>query len=778
MNPNSIESMMKEHRVFAPDEEFSEHAHIRSMEQYRALYEKSLQDPEAFWGEMADALHWFARPREILVDEHPHARWFVGGTTNISYNCLDRHLSSLRRNKAAILWEGEPGETRTLTYQQLHREVCRFANVLRKLGVRTGDRVAIYMGMVPEIAIAMLACARIGAPHTVIFGGFAAEAVRDRVNDAKASLLVTCDGAWRRGHVVPLKSIVDKAIAECPSVRHTVVFKRTGERVNMEPGRDHYWQEVMEAVTASSTPLPVESEHPLFILYTSGTTGKPKGVVHTTGGYMVGTHVTTKYVFDLRENDTYFCTADVGWITGHSYVVYGPLLNGATVLMYEGAPNFPDAGRLWQLAERWGVTIFYTAPTAIRAFMRWGEQWPMKADLSALRLLGTVGEPINPEAWMWYQRVIGNARCPVVDTWWQTETGAIMIAPLPGATPTKPGARRCPSSASRPTWCTRTARAAAGVAFSSSAHGPRCCAPSSATAGATTVASDVRDTAGDGAPRARRTATSWTMARRRRMLAHLEPDETAEIERAGGSPRRGRGRVVGQPDGLKGQGAGVAGPLRPGFAATNELGGAGRPWDRRSVASRGPTWVRFSGLQTRSEEDHAKASWKEIAAGRRGQGRHHDAGRPVGARGARRREDDGHGVGDTPSSGARVKVGGRYDLLDILDPAATAARCSGRRLRDRRPRRREASRTGRRWAQTPAGDHCGRCRCWSWCCPARRGPRRSPELPGDGARAGTPFPGKPSPVSWERHQGHHHPLAVGDPGARAPPPGGAPGHQA
>ncbi len=444
MSTPSIESVLKESRTFPPDEEFASKAHVSSLAQYREMYERSLREPDAFWSEAAAELHWFTAHHKVLEWHPPHARWFLGGTTNLAYNCLDRHLDTARRNKAAIIWEAEPGETRTLTYQQLHREVCRFANVLKKLGVRAGDRVAIYMGMVPEIAVAMLACARVGATHTVIFGGFASDAVRDRVNDARASLVITCDGAWRRGNVVPLKQIVDAAVAQCPAVRHVVVYKRTGERVNMEPGRDHYWHEVIDAVSAECAATPVDSEHPLFILYTSGSTGKPKGVLHTTGGYMVGTYLTTKYVFDLKESDTYFCTADVGWVTGHSYVVYGPLANGATVLMYEGAPNFPDAGRLWQLCERHGVTVFYTAPTAIRAFMRWGEQWPMKSDLSSLRLLGTVGEPINPEAWMWYQRVIGNARCPVVDTWWQTETGAIMISPLPGATATKPGSATLP----------------------------------------------------------------------------------------------------------------------------------------------------------------------------------------------------------------------------------------------------------------------------------------------------------------------------------------------
>jgi acetyl-CoA synthetase len=444
MSQWSIESRLKESRVFAPDEAFASHAHVRSEAQYRALYDRSVEDPDGFWMELAQGFHWFAQPRETLQWTPPDARWFVGGTTNIAYNAVDRHAHSLRRNKAAILWEGERGDTRVLTYQQLHREVCLFANVLRKLGVGVGDRVAIYMGMIPEIAVAMLACARIGAVHTVVFGGFASDALRDRIQDAKASVVVTCDGAYRRGQVIPLKAIVDQAVAQCPTVRHVVVARRTGEKVPMEPGRDHDWADLTAAATASSAPIPVDAEHPLFILYTSGTTGRPKGVVHTTGGYMVSAAITHKFVFDLREGDTYFCTADVGWITGHSYVVYGPLLNGATVLMYEGAVDFPDRGRLWSLCERWGVTLFYTAPTAIRAFMRWGEQWPMKHDLSGLRVLGTVGEPINPEAWIWYQRVIGQGRCPIVDTWWQTETGSMMIAPLPGATPTKPG------SATRP----------------------------------------------------------------------------------------------------------------------------------------------------------------------------------------------------------------------------------------------------------------------------------------------------------------------------------------
>ncbi|MGH9901835.1 MAG: acetate--CoA ligase, partial [Pyrinomonadaceae bacterium] len=362
----------------------------------------------------------------------------------VSYNCLDRHLQTWRRNKAAIIWEGEPGEQRTLTYQQLHREVCRFANVLRRSGVERGDRVALYMPLIPELAVAMLACARIGATHSVIFGGFSTTALVDRINDAGCKLVVTADGGFRRGAEVKLKPAVDEALKETPSVKGCVVVRRTGTQIHMQPGRDYWWHELMETVDAHCPAEELDSEHPLYILYTSGTTGKPKGILHTTAGYLLQAHLTTKWVFDLRDEDTYWCTADIGWVTGHSYVVYGPLSNGATVLMYEGAPNHPEPDRFWRIIERHRVNIFYTAPTAIRAFIKWGEQWPLKHDLSSLRLLGTVGEPINPEAWMWYREIIGKGKCPIVDTWWQTETGAIMIAPLPGATPTKPGSATKP----------------------------------------------------------------------------------------------------------------------------------------------------------------------------------------------------------------------------------------------------------------------------------------------------------------------------------------------
>jgi acetyl-CoA synthetase len=450
MSHGSIESVSREARIFAPQEHFAAHALVPTREAYDEMYRRSIENPDQFWLELAKELSWFRAPTQGLDwTNPPHAKWFADGTTNLAYNCLDRHLKGPRRNKAAIVFEGEPGDQRMLTYQQLHREVCRFSNVLLKLGINAGDRVAIYMGMVPEAAIAMLACARIGAVHTVIFGGFAAEAVRDRVNDAKARLIVTQDGAWRRGHIVPLKENVDRALRETPSVEHTIVLRRTGNptghgEVAMELGRDHYWHELMEAVPAKNEAAVLPAEHPLFILYTSGTTGKPKGVLHTTGGYMVSAYATSKYVFDLREDDTYWCTADVGWVTGHSYIAYGPLANGATCLMYEGAPNYPDPGRFWSIIERHGVSILYTAPTAIRAFVKWGDQYPMKHDLSSLRLLGTVGEPINPEAWMWYRKVIGQERCPIVDTWWQTETGGIMMSPLPGAIATKPGSCTLP----------------------------------------------------------------------------------------------------------------------------------------------------------------------------------------------------------------------------------------------------------------------------------------------------------------------------------------------
>jgi len=447
MSESTIESILQEGRSFHPPAEFSQNAQIKSLEEYRSLYDKAKADPEAFWADLAEKeLHWFQKWDTVLDWQPPFAKWFVNGKTNISYNCLDRHLSTWRRNKAALIWEGEPGDSRTLTYAQLHREVCQFANVLKQLGVQKGDRVGIYMPMIPEAAIAMLACARIGAPHSVVFGGFSAEALRDRLIDAEAKLVITADGGWRKDAIVPLKDQVDKALANnsVPNVQNTIVVKRTGQHVQMEPGRDHWWHDLQAGASANCPAEPMDSEDMLFILYTSGSTGKPKGVVHTTAGYNLYTHLTTKWIFDLRDDDVYWCTADVGWITGHSYIVYGPLSNGATTLMYEGAPRSSNPGCFWDVIEKYGVNIFYTAPTAIRAFIKMGEHLPKARDLSSLRLLGTVGEPINPEAWMWYHRVIGGERCPIVDTWWQTETGGIMITPLPGAIPTKPGSATLP----------------------------------------------------------------------------------------------------------------------------------------------------------------------------------------------------------------------------------------------------------------------------------------------------------------------------------------------
>jgi acetyl-CoA synthetase len=435
----AIESILQESRVFPPPAEFAENAHISSFAEYERLYAEAEADPAAFWAKQAEDLHWFRKWDSVLEWNEPFAKWFVGGKLNISYNCLDRHLSTWRKNKAAIIWEGEPGEIKTITYLQLHQEVSRFANVLKSLGVAKGDRVALYMPLVPALAVAMLACARIGATHTVIFGGFSADAIRDRVNDGQCKLIVTADGGYRRGAEIRLKDVVDEALPQCPSVENVVVYRRTGSKAHMSPGRDHWWHELTKTVATDCPAEELDSEHPLYILYTSGTTGKPKGILHTTGGYLTQAAYTTKIVFDLKDDDVYWCTADIGWVTGHSYVVYGPLANGATVFMYEGAPNHPGPDRFWDIIERHKITIFYTAPTAIRAFIKWGEQYPLKHDLSSLRLLGTVGEPINPEAWMWYHAVIGKRRCPIVDTWWQTETGAIMISPLPGATPTVPG---------------------------------------------------------------------------------------------------------------------------------------------------------------------------------------------------------------------------------------------------------------------------------------------------------------------------------------------------
>ena len=440
-----LDDLLREDRTFPPPTSFRESAHVTDDHPR----DSAESDPAAYWETWASQLHWFQPWDTVLEWKPPHARWFDGGQLNASYNCLDRHIDAGRGGKAALIWEGEPGDVRRYTYAELRDEVARFGQVLLDLGVRRGDRVAIYLPMIPEAAIAMLACARIGAPHSVIFGGFSPESLADRINDASARVLITADGGYRRGSLVALKANGDAAVATCPTIEHVVVVAREGRPseanpVKMTAGRDLWYHDLLDATRGGCEAAPMEAEDVLFILYTSGTTGKPKGVVHTTGGYLTQVYATTRWVFDLKEDDVYWCTADVGWITGHSYIVYGPLANGATVLMYEGAPDHPDRGRFWELCEKYGVTIFYTAPTAIRAFMKWGDQWPARADLTRLRLLGTVGEPINPEAWIWYHRQIGGERCPIVDTWWQTETGAIMITPLPGVTETRPGSATLP----------------------------------------------------------------------------------------------------------------------------------------------------------------------------------------------------------------------------------------------------------------------------------------------------------------------------------------------
>jgi acetyl-CoA synthetase len=439
-----IDSTLTESRKFPPSSEFSSKAWVKSFDEYQALCKRADSDPDAFWTECARNLHWFKPFSKTLEWNFPFAKWFIGGTINASYNCLDRHLEGPRRNKAALIWEGEPGDSRVLTYQMLADEVGKCANALKSLGVKDGDRVAIYMPLVPEAAIAMLACARIGAIHSVVFGGFSSEALADRINDAEAKVCITADGGWRRGQVVELKQNVDEALKKCPSIHKVLVLKRVGNKVEMRQGRDVWWDELVPAQSAKCEAAPFDSEHPLYTLYTSGTTGKPKGVVHTTGGYLTHVLMTMRWVFDLKDDDIYWCTADIGWVTGHSYAVYGPLTAGATVVMYEGAPNFPENDRFWQIIEKYKVSIFYTAPTAIRTFMKWGDSWVKKHDLSSLRLLGSVGEPINPAAWMWYRKAIGGERCPIVDTWWQTETGGIMISPMPGATAAKPGSATFP----------------------------------------------------------------------------------------------------------------------------------------------------------------------------------------------------------------------------------------------------------------------------------------------------------------------------------------------
>ncbi|WP_438006062.1 acetate--CoA ligase [Sorangium sp. So ce321] len=584
MSQDAITSLLKETRRFEPPAEFSRRARVGAPEAYEALYRESIEQPDAFWrreaGDLVLRTPWTTTSDWTL----PHAKWFLGATLNVTESCLDRHLTTATKNKAAIIWEGEHGATRTLTYAQLHRETLLLANALKRLGIEKGDRVAIYMGMVPEVAVAMLACARLGAVHTVVFGGFAADALRDRIHDSQAKLVITQDGAYRRGQVVPLKATVDRALAqpEAKSATRVIVYQHLGSdrcEVQMTEGRDVYWHDLLAQASPSCEPTVVDAEHPLFILYTSGSTGKPKGVLHTTAGYLVNVHVTTKYVFDLRDDDVYWCTADVGWVTGHSYIVYGPLSNGATCLMYEGAPNFPDWGRFWRLIEKHGVTILYTAPTAIRAFMRQGDEWPAKSDLSSLRLLGSVGEPINPEAWIWYHRTIGGGRCPVVDTWWQTETGAIMMTTLPGASFSKPGSTGLPMFGVVPEVVTKDGKPVAA------GEGGLLVLKQAWPSMLRTVwgdddrfrkqyFSDVEGCyfTGDGARRDE-DGYFWVVGRIDDVLNVAgHRIGTAEIESALVShPAVAEAAAVGRPDELKGQALVVFVSLRPGFTAGPEL---------------------------------------------------------------------------------------------------------------------------------------------------------------------------------------------------------------
>jgi acetyl-CoA synthetase len=448
MEQRTLSSMMQEKRVFYPPKGLSKKAYIKSLEEYKNIYQRSLDDPEDFWGEAAQQLDWYKKWDKVLVENFREAKheWFVGGKINVSYNCLDRNLKTWRKNKAALIWEGDIGDTNTLTYQELYYNVCKFANVLKKHGVKKGDRVSIYLPMILELPIAMLACARIGAIHSVVFGGFSAEALRNRILDCDSKMLICVDGYYRSGRIIRSKDNADEALKECPAVKDVIVVRRAGIQVNMEQGRDYWWHEEMEAgdVSPVCEPEVMDAEDPLFILYTSGSTGKPKGVLHTQAGYLLYAYQTFKWIFDIKEEDTYWCTADIGWVTGHSYIVYGPLANGATCIIFEGVPNYPHPDRFWQMVEKYQVNILYTAPTALRAIMMQGDEWPNKHDLSSIRILGTVGEPINPETWMWYYNIIGKGKRPIVDTWWQTETGAALISPLPGATPMKPGSATLP----------------------------------------------------------------------------------------------------------------------------------------------------------------------------------------------------------------------------------------------------------------------------------------------------------------------------------------------
>jgi acetyl-CoA synthetase len=598
-----IDSTLRENRVFPPPAEFSAKAHIKSLEQYETMYQQSIEDPEKFWAAAAQELHWFKPWDKVLDWNLPSAKWFVGGKFNLSYNCVDRHALGARARKTALIWEGEPGEIRRLTYAELHAEVQRFANALKSLGIKKGDRVAIYMGMTPELAIALLACARIGAIHSVIFGGFAAHAISDRVNDSGCVAILTQDTSYRRGNEVQLKRTVDEAMTACPTVKHVVVYRRTGSPVNMVKGRDHWWHDLVANADANCPAELMDSEDPLYILYTSGTTGKPKGLVHTTGGYAVQTYLTTKYVFDIRDEDVYWCTADIGWVTGHSYVVYGPLQCGATVLMYEGAPNWPDFSRFWKIVDDHKVTIFYTAPTAIRAFIKWGNQHVEKHKLDSLRLLGTVGEPINPEAWMWYREKIGHNRCPIVDTWWQTETGAILIAPIPGAVPTKPGSATRPFFGIQPEVVTRNGKPVpAGSGGLLVIRKPW---PSMARTVygdperyKNTYWSDVPGCyfTGDGA-RQDADGYFWLMGRVDDVInVSGHRLGTMEVESAlVAHPKVAEAAVVGRPDDLKGQAISAFVTLESGNQPSNELKEELRKWVAKEIGSLArPDDIRFT----------------------------------------------------------------------------------------------------------------------------------------------------------------------------------------